>query len=154
MIAYLDKPGFGGLTVKAFKTSRKILASPQAVFDAFSNEELLAEWWGPAGFTNTFDVFEFKNGGKWSFVMHGPDGKDYENESKFIEIVPEQKVVIYHSSEPKFTLTVTIKDIGNGSILNWVQAFENEALAYNMAHIVEPSNEQNLNRLAAVVCIN
>ncbi|MES2502447.1 MAG: SRPBCC domain-containing protein [Pseudomonadota bacterium] len=140
--------------MKLFKTSKAIHASPQDIFDAFSNQDMLAEWWGPAGFTNSFDIFEFKNGGKWSFVMHGPDGRHYENESKFIEIIAAKKVVIYHVSEPKFTLTITIKDNGAGSTIHWAQAFENEELANNIAHIVEPSNEQNLNRLAAVVCAN
>jgi uncharacterized protein YndB with AHSA1/START domain len=41
----------------------------------------LSRWWGPAGFTNTFEVCEFKKGGRWSFVMHGPDGRNYPNES-------------------------------------------------------------------------
>ena len=140
--------------MKAFKTSKAILASPQAVFDAFSNRDLLAEWWGPAGFTNTFDIFEFKNGGTWSFVMHGPDGRHYENESQFIEIIAAKKVVICHLSEPKFTLTITIKDKGAGSIIYWAQAFDNAEVASRIAHIIEPSNEQNLNRLAGVVCAN
>ena len=140
--------------MKVFKTSKAIHASPEAIFDAFSNQDKLAEWWGPAGFTNSFDIFEFKNDGKWSFVMHGPDGRHYENESIFIEIIAAQKVVIFHRSEPKFILTITIEGGETGSIVHWNQAFDNEALAKNIANIIEPSNEQNLNRLAAVVCAN
>jgi hypothetical protein len=57
-----------------FRTERVLPYPPQQVFEAFARPELLARWWGPSGFTNTFEVFEFKPGGRWKFVMHGPDG--------------------------------------------------------------------------------
>lgn len=135
----------------AFKTSRDIPASQAEIFAAFINSERLAKWWGPAGFTNTFKKFEFIPGGKWSFVMHGPDGTNYPNESEFIEIAPNQKVVIRHHSQPHFTLTVLITDSGQGSTVQWIQEFDNDEVAKNVAHIVEPSNEQNLDRLVAEV---
>jgi uncharacterized protein YndB with AHSA1/START domain len=138
--------------VKAFKTSRDIPASAQAIFESFSNPDKLAKWWGPAGFSNTFNLFQFEKGGKWSFVMHGPDGKQYPNESEFIEIVAPEKVVIGHISEPKFTLTVTITGSNTGSTVGWLQEFDNEEVARNISHIVMPSNEQNLDRLMAVAC--
>ena len=83
--------------------------------------------------------------------MHGPDGTNYPNESEFIEIAPNQKVVIRHHSQPHFTLTVLITDSGQGSTVQWIQEFDNDEVAKNVAHIVEPSNEQNLDRLVAEV---
>jgi uncharacterized protein YndB with AHSA1/START domain len=138
--------------MKAFKTSRDIPVLPANIFAAFSHPESLATWWGPSGFSNTFNQFQFVPGGKWSFVMHGPDGANYVNESEFIEIVPNEKVVIRHHSQPNFTLTVTLKSSKKGTTINWVQEFDDEEVAKNIAHIVEPSNEQNLDRLTAVVC--
>lgn len=135
-----------------FKTSREISASPQVIFEAFHNPELLARWWGPTGFTNIFNSFQFQNGGKWSFVMHGPDGKSYPNENEFVELVNSSKVVIRHVSEPRFILTVTLQPTTKGSLVTWVQEFESEEAAKNVGHIVEPSNEQNLDRLTAVTC--
>jgi hypothetical protein len=41
-----------------FKTSREIPATVEQVFAAISDSERLARWWGPAGFTNTFNVCE------------------------------------------------------------------------------------------------
>ncbi len=84
--------------------------------------------------------------------MHGPDGKNYPNESEFIEIIPDEKVVIQHISEPKFILTILITGSPQGSIIHWIQEFENAEVAKNIAHIVEPSNEQNLDRLTLEVC--
>ena len=71
-----------------FRTSREIPATAAQVFAAISSPERLARWWGPAGFTNTFDVCEFRSGGRWSFVMHGPDGRNYPNEKMIAEIDP------------------------------------------------------------------
>ncbi|MDQ3231172.1 MAG: SRPBCC domain-containing protein [Pseudobdellovibrionaceae bacterium] len=133
-----------------FRTSREIPATVEQVFAAF-NAQRLARWWGPAGFTNTFDVCEFKNGGRWSFTMHGPDGKNYPNENVFAEIEAPKKVVIQHASEPKYRLTITLASSKVGTLVSWSQAFESAAVASRMEHIVVPANEQNLERLEAEV---
>jgi uncharacterized protein YndB with AHSA1/START domain len=91
-----------------FQTSREIPASPVEVFGAFAEPSRLARWWGPDGFHNTFDVFEFKPGGVWKFTMHGPDGASYANESVFEEIEAARKVVINHVCEPRFRLTAEV----------------------------------------------
>lgn len=138
--------------MKTFTTSREIVASKEKIFTAFKNPEILAKWWGPAGFTNTFIQFEFWEGGKWVFTMHGPDGKNYPNESVFEEIIPDETIVIRHIVPPLFTLTVQISATENGSLVYWKQEFDNEEVAESIAHIVIPSNEQNLDRLSAEVC--
>lgn len=132
------------------QTSRIFPFTPAEVFAAFANAEQLAAWWGPDKFSNTFDVFEFKNQGRWKFVMHGPDGKSYPNESVFLEVSP-QKIVIRHTNAPNFTLTVTLKDAGNQTDLHWHQAFDDPHVAASIAHIIVPANEQNLNRLHAAL---
>lgn len=137
--------------MKTFKTSRDIQALPESIFAAFTEADRFARWWGPSGFSNTFKQFQFKPGGKWSFVMHGPDGATYSNEAEFVDIVPNKKVVIRHHSQPYFTLTIIITSSGDGSIINWIQEFDNDEVARNIAHIIEPGNEQNLDRLAAEV---
>lgn len=134
-----------------FSTSREIAAPVAQVFAAISTPGRLARWWGPAGFTNTFNVCEFKNGGRWSFVMHGPDGTDYANESVFAEIEVPHKVVVQHESEPRFRLTISLAPSATGTLLSWSQAFENPELAARVEHIVVPANEQNLDRLTAEV---
>ena len=51
--------------------SSRILNTPrEIVYRAWSEPEHLKNWWGPAGFTNTFNEFDFKVGGKWNFIMH------------------------------------------------------------------------------------
>jgi uncharacterized protein YndB with AHSA1/START domain len=134
-----------------FSTSREIAASPDEVFAAFSDPQRLARWWGPAGFTNTFAVCEFKTGGRWSFVMHGPNGGNYPNESLFAEVETARKVVVQHVSEPKYRLTITLTPSGPGTTVSWVQVFEKADVASRIKHIVVPANEENLDRLTAEV---
>lgn len=134
-----------------FNTSREIPATVEQVFAAISNPERLARWWGPAGFTNTFNLCEFKPGGRWSFIMHAPNGANYPNESVFAEIEALKKAVVQHVSEPKFRLTITLAASAAGTLVSWSQAFENPGVAKQIEHIVVPANEQNLDRLVGEV---
>jgi uncharacterized protein YndB with AHSA1/START domain len=45
-------------------TQRVLHARPAQVFAAFQQPALLAQWWGPAGFSNTFEQFDFVPGGR------------------------------------------------------------------------------------------
>ena len=134
-----------------FDTSREIPATVEQVFAAISDPDRLARWWGPAGFTNTFKVCEFKVGGRWSFIMHGPDGNSYPNESVFAEIEPPRKMVVQHVSEPKFCLTVILAPSAAGTLVSWSQAFESPEVARRLEQIVVPANKQNLERLSVEV---
>ncbi len=130
-----------------FSTSCEIPAVPSAVFAAIADPSRLARWWGPDGFTNTFEHFDFTPGGQWVFVMHGPDGKSYPNVSQFKVIDANHKVVISHECQPHFTLTITLQAQAAGTRVLWDQLFNDPAVAAAVAHIVEPANEQNLKRL-------
>ena len=131
-------------------TSRLLPFDQKLVFAAFADASLLAAWWGPDGFSNTFEVFEFKPHGRWKFVMHGPNGATYANENIFLEVAPS-KVVIQHISQPHFTLTVTLAEAASHTMITWSQAFEDPKTAESIWHIIEPANEQNLNRLHQVL---
>jgi len=134
-----------------FRTSRDIPARSDEVFAAFSDAERLARWWGPAGFTNTFHVCEFEPGGRWSFVMHGPDGGNHPNESVFESVEPGEKIVVRHESKPKYRLVITLRPSAGGTAVSWEQTFEDADVASRIEHIVVPANEQNLDRLSAEV---
>ena len=137
--------------MNAFTTTRVFKASPAAVFAAFSEPARLARWWGPDGFRNTFSKFEFKPGGQWLFIMHGPDGTNYPNEMTFVAIEPARQVVMTHTNQPYFQLTIRLEGTVAETLVTWEQVFENAEIAASIAHIVEPANEQNLNRWQAEV---
>ena len=126
-------------------------ARPEEVFAAISDPARLARWWGPAGFSNTFETFEFRTGGRWLFTMHGPDGKNYPNESRFLEIVPNALVRIQHTNLPHFELSLALAPEGAGTRLTWVAVFEDAEFAEKLRSFLETANAQNLDRLAQVV---
>jgi uncharacterized protein YndB with AHSA1/START domain len=132
-----------------FRHSREVPAAPDAVFAAFREAERLARWWGPAGFQSTFHTFEFRPGGSWVFTMHGPDGKDYPNESEFVEIVPDSRIRLKHVNLPHYDLSISLDASPGGTLVTWVGVFENEKFAEKARDFLETANEQNLDRLAA-----
>ncbi|MBB5352014.1 hypothetical protein HNR46_002255 [Haloferula luteola] len=134
-----------------FNQSRTFPYPPEEVFESIRRPELLAAWWGPEGFTNTFDVFEFRPGGLWVFTMHGPDGRDYPNESKFLEIEEPSRVRLRHTVLPIFELTLSLESVPGGTEITWEAEFENEEFAEQMRDFLETANRQNLDRWAEVL---
>jgi uncharacterized protein YndB with AHSA1/START domain len=131
----------------SFRTERTVPFSPQAVYNAFASSDLLATWWGPEGFTNEFQTFEFKEGGRWTFVMVGPDGARYPNQNVFTELEPALRVVIRHDCQPFFPLSVQLTQVTEGTHLCWQLVFDDTQIAQAVKAMVEPANEQNLDRL-------
>ncbi|MEU1734036.1 SRPBCC family protein [Streptosporangium sp. NPDC020145] len=76
--------------------SRVVDAPRELVFEAFTEVRHLSQWWGPEGFTTTTRSFEFRVGGEWDFVMHGPDGTDYQEWITWTEIVPPEGITLLH----------------------------------------------------------
>jgi uncharacterized protein YndB with AHSA1/START domain len=97
--------------------TRMFDAPRDLVFSVWTDPKHLAQWWGPNGFTTTTSSFDMRPGGVWRFVMHGPDGRDYQNRITFEEIVPPERIVYRHGGdedvEPvRFTTTVSFQDLG------------------------------------------
>src|SRR6476620_10975003 len=89
-------------------SSRTFPAARETLFNAVRDPAIFARWWGPAGFQNRFDVFEFRPGGAWRFTMIAPDGAEYPTVSRFDEIAPPERIVLSHL-EPghHFQMTMT-----------------------------------------------
>ena len=136
-------------------TDREIVSSrvfehpPGRVFEAFRNPNHIMRWWGPKDFTNSFQEFDLRPGGRWNFVMHGPDGTDYKNESVFVEVVPAERLVIDHISNPNFRLAITFEDLGGKTRLHWRMLFETAEVCAAVKRFAPEANEQNFDRLEA-----
>jgi len=130
--------------------SRRVLNAPrEMVFKAWTDPEILAKWWGPKGFKNTFQEFDLRPGGTWRFIMHGPNGVDYPNQSVFVEIVPNERIVLDHVVAPRFRLTATFEDQGGKTKLTFRGLFETAAICKNVKTYAVDANEQNFDRLEA-----
>ncbi len=131
--------------------NKLIAASSASVFAAMRNPVRVAKWWGPAGFTNTIHKYEFVPGGSWLLTMHGPDGKEYPNESRFTRIVPDALFEIEHLGGHHFLLTLELQSHAAGTNVLWRQTFDTSEQYMQLADFVATANEQNLARLAVEV---
>jgi len=79
--------------------SREFSAPRKLVWEAMTNPKHVVNWWGPRGFSTTIEEMDFRVGGVWKHVMHGPDGVNYPNEKVFKEITPFEKIVFTHGGK-------------------------------------------------------
>jgi len=113
----------------------RIDAPLDLVFEAWSNPHHLAQWWGPTGFTITTTSMDFSEGGLWVFVMHGPDGLNYKNRMKFVEIKKPSLILYKHlgngdakeTEDVHFQGKVAFAKAGMGTILSMEQIFPSKA---------------------------
>src|SRR5918999_6105639 len=137
--------------------SRVIDAPRELVFAAFTEVRHLSRWWGPEGFTTTTRSFEFRVGGAWDFVMHGPDGTDYQEWITWREIVPPQRIALLHGEardDPNaFESVLTFEPAGEQTRIVMRTVFPTKELrdeAVEKYHAIE-GGEQTLRNLAAYV---
>ncbi|WP_442602421.1 SRPBCC family protein [Paenibacillus sp. KN14-4R] len=132
-------------------SSREVDVPRELVFRAWTTPNLLAQWWGPHGFTNTFHECDVKPGGEWLFTMHGPNGADYPNHNVFVEIVPIERVVIEHLSGHGFRVTGTFEDLGGRTKVTFRQLFKTAEDFERAKPICVEANEQVMDRLGKLL---
>ena len=74
-------------------------APRELVWQSFTDPALLLRWWGPRGFLTTTRRMDMRPGGQWRFVMHGPDGRDYDNLITYLEIDAPRRLSYKHGGE-------------------------------------------------------
>jgi len=132
MPARLEKSN-ESIEARSIMHSRVFDAPRELVWKAWTDSKHLAEWWGPDGFTITTSKFEFRPGGEWVFVMHGPDGTDYKNHIVYREIVEHERILFSHVSGPMFDATATFVSEGNKTRVTMQTVFESAALRNRIA---------------------
>lgn len=129
--------------------TRRFAATPAAIWAAYAEPMRLAQWWGPKGFSNTFNSFDFRPGGTWTYVMHGPDGGDFKGHRTFLEVVEPTRIVMRHTgSMHNFLMTVILEDAGVGTDMTWVLDFDPDPHTHQLKDIILNANEENFDRLA------
>ncbi|MFP5113969.1 SRPBCC family protein [Bacillaceae bacterium C204] len=124
-------------------------APRELVYQAWTQPENLAQWWGPKGFTNTFKEFDLRPGGTWEFIMHSPDGADFPNKSVFVEIVKPNRVVLNHVSGPHFQITATFEEHAGKTKFTFRQSFETEREFAKVKSFAIDGNKETIDRLEA-----
>lgn len=102
--------------------TRDIDAPPEKLFKAWTQPELLKQWFAPLPFTTPHAELDVRPGGSSVIVMRGPDGTDYPNRGVYLEVVENERLVTTDaftsawqpSEKPFMTLILTFEDIGGG----------------------------------------
>ena len=152
-----EAPAQSATAEREIVISRVINAPRELVFEAFSEVRHLSSWWGPEGFTTTTRAFEFRVGGEWIFVMHGPDGTDYQEWICWTEIAPPERITLLHGEsrgDPNaFESFLTFAVDGAATRVEMRTVFPSKALRDEVVekyHVIE-GGQQTLGKLAAYV---
>jgi len=156
-----DAPAQSATADREIVISRVINAPRDLVFEAFTEVRHLSQWWGPSGFTTTTRAFEFRVGGEWIFVMHGPDGTDFQEWISWTEIIPPERIALLHGEsrgDPNaFESVLTFEPIaGAATRIEMRTVFPTKELRDEVVekyHAIE-GGQQTLSKLAAYVTKN
>ena len=139
-----------------FVITREFAAPRNLVFRAWTDPELLAQWWGPRGFTNPVCEWKARPGQTIHVVMRAPNGAEYPMGGEFREIVaPERLVFTSGALDEKgrmlfeFLHTMTLAEKNGKTILTLVSRVINTtAEANKYIGGFEAGMTQSLERLA------
>jgi len=99
----------------------RIIDAPRAkVFRAWTEPELIRRWWAPQPWTTSEADIDLRPGGVGRIVMRSPEGSDYPHVGVYLEVVPNEKIVLTDafrdawtpSDKPFMTVIVTFEDVG------------------------------------------
>src|SRR3954471_20528012 len=152
-----EAPAQSATADREIAISRAIDAPPELVFEAFTEVRHLSRWWGPEGFTTTTQSFEFRVGGEWDFVMHEPDGTDYDEWITWTLIAPPERIALRHGEsrdDPNaFESVLTFEPDGAATRIEMRTVFptkERRDEAVEKHHAIE-GGQQTLSNLAGYV---
>jgi uncharacterized protein YndB with AHSA1/START domain len=108
-------------------TERVFDAPRDRVFGAFTDPELIPQWWGPRRMTTVVDQMDVRPGGAWRFVMRESDGEESGFRGTYREVTPPDRLVYTFEWEgmPGHVLveTVTLEDLGGRTKVTTVSLF-------------------------------
>ena len=129
-------------------SSRIVNASRELVYAAWTDPNHLKNWWGPAGFTNTFHEFDLRPGGRWIYTMHGPEKGNYQNDVEFLVIDRPSFIAWKRHSKPLFQVVATFEEVASDKTkVIFKMLFETAEECAKLKPYVVDKNEENFDRL-------
>ncbi|WP_163398405.1 SRPBCC family protein [Flavobacterium fluviatile] len=129
-------------------SNRIVNFAQELVYSAWTEPEHLKNWWGPKGFTNTFNEFDLRPGGKWSFIMHGPDKGNYANECEFLKVEKPSFLSWKRHSKPLFQVAVSFEKVSdNQTKIVFKMIFDTPEECNKLKPYVVDKNEENFDKL-------
>ncbi|HRH60486.1 MAG TPA: SRPBCC family protein [Chitinophagaceae bacterium] len=129
-------------------SSRIVNAPRELVYRAWAEPEHLKNWWGPKGFSNTFHEFDFRVGGRWKFIMHGPEKGNYPNECEFTQIDKPSLIAWKRYSKPLFRVVAAFEEVAESKTkIIFKQIFDTAEECSKVKKFAVEKNEENFDRL-------
>jgi len=107
-------------------------APPEKVYRAWTEPELIKQWFAPLPWTTPFAETDVRPGGSNLITMRSPEGEDFPNPGVYLEVVPNERLVVTDaytrawepSEQPFMTLILTFEDLGGKTrytarVLHW-----------------------------------
>ena len=123
------------LSSRELSLTRIIDAPREKVYLAWTEPELLKQWFAPLPYTTTEAKLDVRAGGANLIVMRGPDGAEMPNRGVYLEVIPNEKLVFTDaftkawvpSEKPFMTVVLTFEDLGGKTkytarVLHWTAA--------------------------------
>jgi uncharacterized protein YndB with AHSA1/START domain len=112
---------------REIKVERVFDAPRDRVFAAWTDPELISEWWGPHGTTTRVDYMDVRTGGRWRFVMRDADGGESGFQGAYREVTPPERIVQTFEWEPMAgrvsVEATTFEDLGERTKVTTVSTF-------------------------------
>ncbi len=116
----------------------------KTVWEAWVDPKQVAKWWCPRGFTITTHHKDVRSGGSWSYTAHGPDGVDYPNETKYLEVEKYSKMVYdhggYKDKPPMFRVTVIFTEVAGKTQIDFTMGFTSPEAVLEAKKIIKLAN--------------
>jgi len=91
----VDKPSKTVTIVKEFAAELPL------VWDAYTKQEILDQWWAPKPWASKTKVMNFEEGGRRFYAMVSPEGQEHWALQKYISISPKSNFKLYNSFADK-----------------------------------------------------
>ncbi len=114
-------------TEREIHIERVFNAPRDEVFSAYTDPELIPEWWGPRDTTTVVDQMDVRAGGSWRFVMRDSDGSESGFRGTYREVTPPERIVQTFEWEGMpghvSVETATFEDLGDRTKVTTVSIF-------------------------------
>jgi len=74
---------------KTVNVTREFVADRNAVWSAWTEKEILDQWWAPKPWKTDTKSMDFREGGRWLYAMRGPEGEEHWSLAEYISIRPK-----------------------------------------------------------------
>lgn len=135
------------------KLTRVFDAPVAAVWDAWNDPAQAAQWWGPRGFSLTTHSKDLRSGGTWVYTMHGPDGTDYPNITRYLDVKEREYMIYDHgateTTPPMFRVSVYFTEKNGKTTMDMTMTLPTPEAAENTRKFIKKAGgDSTWDRLA------